>query len=126
MKQRIKLTESQLHNIIRKCVNEALSEGQGWNSFKSIGKRIMNGDEDERINSGYFNTKKWKDDANDYINPDENDKYYDEEGTFLRNKRNEKSKSVNKGISGKIGRWAAAKGLEGLGRAKGVYNKLKD
>lgn len=28
MKQRIRLTESQLHNVIRKCVNEALSEGQ--------------------------------------------------------------------------------------------------
>lgn len=33
MKQRIKLTESQLHNIIRRCVNEAVDEEnleEGW------------------------------------------------------------------------------------------------
>lgn len=29
MKQRIRLTEGQLHNIIRKCVNETVEEGFG-------------------------------------------------------------------------------------------------
>lgn len=29
MKQRIRLTESQLHNVIRKCINEALNDYEG-------------------------------------------------------------------------------------------------
>lgn len=29
MKQKIRLTENQLHNIIRKCVNEALNDYEG-------------------------------------------------------------------------------------------------
>lgn len=37
MKQKIRLTESQLHNVIRKCVNEALKKTK--EDFKRMDRR---------------------------------------------------------------------------------------
>ena len=39
MKRTIRLTESDLHNIVRRCVNEVIEEGQGWDTVKDVWRR---------------------------------------------------------------------------------------
>lgn len=125
MRQRIRLTESQLHNIIRKCVNEAVNEGQGWTKFKDSTKRLWNGEFDDQLDS--IGSEQWNKDVNDYVNGGDvytSYKNYDDEGNWVGDWK-PGSKKANRGISGRIGRWAATQGINGMARTRNMYNKMR-
>ena len=41
MKRTIKLTENDLHNIIKESVERIINEGQGWDYFKNMSKKSL-------------------------------------------------------------------------------------
>ena len=57
-KKLIRLTESDLHNIIKESVEKILQEGQGWDTFKH-----MNSASFDDINNTYKDGKRFRDDV---------------------------------------------------------------
>ena len=51
-KKTIKLTESELHNLIKESVKKVLEEGQGWDTFKKGFREIKSSDEDNEKGHG--------------------------------------------------------------------------
>ena len=70
MSTKIRLTESELHNMIRQCVNEAINQeiadgeleegwlGDKWNQTKSAVKTFTNSDRDNNTLSNRWNQAK--------------------------------------------------------------------
>lgn len=127
-KNRIRLTESQLHNVIKECVEKVLTEGQGWNLFKDRTKQIWNGDFDEDLQN--YQDEDWgeiKKDAKNYIHHGnstqfDDDEYYDDEGNGTMFNTGNK---INRGFSGKLGRAAGAAGTYASIGARHLYNKMR-
>ena len=114
MKQTIRLTESELHNIIKESVMSILKEGQGWDKFKSVNKDIWSGKGDDE---NYPSYKEYK----NYVNNENNRQYYDEDdGEYYSS-----GKKVNNGLTGKLGRAAGGAGLYASLAARRAYNKLR-
>ncbi len=135
MKRTIKLTENDLHNIIKESVERIINEGQGWDYFKNMSKKAWSGDYDDEINQHYQN--KNRDEEREFnknfiktgtANPSwNNDTHYDPEDpiTSSGNKFGRWSKPINKGLTGKMGRalgMGAAKAAVG---ARHAYNKIR-
>lgn len=59
MKKRIRLTESQLHNVIKKCVNEALTEMDPETYASYANKRAAQGEYDKAIEGSNAAAKSW-------------------------------------------------------------------
>lgn len=59
-KKQIKVSESQLKDIVKESVMKILSEGQGWNLFKSTVRDTLNGDYDDYLANGGMSRKNKK------------------------------------------------------------------
>lgn len=117
----IRLTESDLREIVQEAVNTIL-EGQGWKYFKNHIKNLADATPEERkemerrmrdpqykygeraqfVGNGDFNHKE-----NFYKGQER--KYYDNQGMPTNSHR---GKSINDTLRGRIGRYAGVKGAE--------------
>lgn len=128
MKRRVRLTEGDLHRIVRESVKRVLYEGQGWNMFKSRHKKIWNGDldNDEEARNDPRGMAYIK--HGDPDGPEDGFSYYDDEGDPTRHEtdsQGRRNKRINTGLGGKIGRAAGVAGVKGSLMARNVYNKLR-
>ena len=134
-KQVIRVTESELKTIIDKSV-QVILEGQGWNYFKNHMKQLGDATPEERqemekqmrdprykynergqfVGNGDFNGR-----ANFYGKNEHN--FYDKDGNATQNPDD---KPINKDLSGRLGRFAAAKGAEYATRAVNKMQKFVD
>jgi hypothetical protein len=126
-KRAVKVSESQLFDIIKESVNILLKEGQGWNLFKNTYKDVKNGEFDDSLMKGDYpeNDEEYKQERNDYINHKgmfTDEPYYDEEGHYQYNNPSGDFKKANNGFMGKLGRRAGAFGSEMALKAR--RNKL--
>lgn len=96
--RKVRLTENQMRDVIKESVRQILSEGQGWNFFKSRAKSIWNGDYDEKMkaNGGniYANPEDKKraqelkkryiqnSDRDNPNNPEGTNEFYDQNGNY--------------------------------------------
>ena len=141
MKKTIRLSETDLHRVIKEAVTRVLNEGQGWNFFKhNAVKAFKRGMSGEDFTGG---DPDWKGEVSRYIstgNPKDNEterekrmpwrRTYDETGLFDDSHRPENNDNIiDTSFSGKLGRatgvasTAAMLGL-GLGLGK-VVNATK-
>lgn len=133
MKKTIRLTESDLHDIIKESVNKILNEGQGWDFFKKRTKEIWDGDYDDTIKDyqNEKNTEEYKKDKKNFINKgsaySDNDNYYhtDEPTRTLQDKFGKYNKPINKGVTGKVGRALGVAGVNAAMGARHAYNKMR-
>ena len=134
-KQVIRITESELKTIIDKSV-QVILEGQGWNYFKNHMKQLGDATPEERqemekqmrdprykynergqfVGNGDFNGR-----ANFYGKNEHN--FYDKDGNATQNPND---KPINKNLSGRLGRFAGAKGAEYATRAVNKMQKFVD
>lgn len=126
-KRAVKVSESQLFDIIKESVNILLKEGQGWNLFKNTYKDIKNGEFDDSLMKGDYpeNDEEYRSDRKNYINHTgmyADEPYYDGEGHYQYNNTLGDNKKVNNGFFGKLGRRAGAFGSEMALKAR--RNKL--
>lgn len=134
-KQIIRLTESELHQIIQESVNRILQEngmqeGQGWNLFKKTYQDVKNGEYNNvpdknlwpsRENVGnYINRGSI---SNSKENPND-ERYYDENGDSHRSEYSD-SKPINRGFGGKLGRAAGFAGSAAMVGAQRLGQKMK-
>lgn len=127
MKQTIRLTESELHNIIKESVMNILNEGQGWNYFKKNNKDIWNGEHDDGTIKQEFNNlkdKRFRRDLKNSINNNNDYEYYDEEG-MGHDYDGKGFKPTNNNLSGKLGRAAGFAGTLASAGLRHGYNKLR-
>ena len=129
MKKVIRLTEGDLHRIVKESVNRVLQEGQGFNMVKNVYRTLR----DEPIDDSdldYFGTPEWDEDKERYINNGGDYKYYDENGEFTNTRGLQldppyKNKPVNNGFTGRLGRRAAANTIGGMLGAVKAGRKIK-
>ena len=129
MKQTIRLTESELHNIIKESVINILNEGQGWNKFKKNIKDFWNGEYDDTLKQDFnsLKDKRIRRDIKNYINNNDGCEYYDEHG-WGHNCDGWGSrgfKPTNNNLSGKLGRAAGFAGTLASAGLRHGYNKLR-
>jgi hypothetical protein len=135
MKRTIKLTESDLHNIVRRCVNEVIAEGQGWDAVKDIWRRRgdwMNDPstyDDQEFNQGLDN---WVNTGSyDIKNGEQKAKSYKEDEPtvgFDSIEPNEEMglKKTNQSLRGRIGRSAAGAAIKGMYNYGKARNAIKN
>ena len=134
-KQIIRLTESELHQIIQESVNRILKEngmqeGQGWNLFKKTYQDVKNG---EYNNVPDKNLWPSREEVGNYINrgsisnskenPND-DMYYNDDGYTTHGKYST-SKPINRGLGGKLGRAAGVAGGAAMVGAQRLGQKMK-
>lgn len=128
MKQRIRLTEEDLHKIVKESVYRILNEGQGWNIFKDRAKGILRGEYDNELNQ--LETDDGKKETQNFIKHGNSngfdDDYYDENGDSHTSNYTGKYKPMNKGFSGRLGRRAAVNGIKAVANGRNLYNKLRN
>lgn len=129
----IRLTESDLKEIIKESVNIILSEGQGWDVFKYMNSPTVD-DYSKEYKDGKFR-KELKDFSKDKAVRDfikyggkENKKlgYYDPEEPFGSETYHDGYKPINKGVMGKVGRAAGVAAGVGSAIAKRGASKVKN
>lgn len=124
MKKTIRLTESDLHNIVRRCVNEVIQEGQGWDAVKNIWSNRKDWiDDDETYNdTNDFNQKlsNWVN-TGDYETPKGDKKmisYREDDPTRgysnVGHDDTRGLKKTNQSLRGRIGRSAAGAAIKGM------------
>lgn len=127
-KKLIRLTESDLHRIVKESVYRILDEGQGWSIFKDRAKGILRGEYDNDL--GQLKTDDGKKETQNFINHGNgsgfDDDYYDEHGDSYPNNQTGRYKPMNKGLSGRIGRRAAVNGIQAVAGGRALYNKLRN
>lgn len=137
-KRTIRLSESDLHRVIKEAVTRVLNEGQGWNFFKhNAGKAFKLGMSGEDFTGG---DPDWKGEVSRYIstgNPEDNEterekrmpwrRTYDETGLFDDNHRPENSDNIiDTSFSGNAGRAAGLGGTVAMyGLGKGIHAAKK-
>jgi len=134
-KQIIRLTESELHQIIQESVKRILKEngmqeGQGWNLFKKTYQDVKNG---EYNNIPDKNLWPSREEVGNYINrgsisnskenPND-DMYYGDDGDATYGKYSD-SKPINRGLGGKLGRAAGFAGSAAMVGAQRLGQKMK-
>ena len=139
-KKIIKLTESDLHKIIKESVNNilngCLNEGQGWDYFKDRVNDMKQSDagfstamkelSDKETYKGMGNFIKTGDRNGDVDGYPNNYYYSDSPSDAIEHNYGEKGKPVNKSLRGKIGRAAGAAGAIGYGVGKSAYNSVRN
>lgn len=132
-KKPIKVSESQFKEIVKESVMKILSEGQGWNLFKSTVRDTLNGDYDDYLENGGMTPEEQEEYDNDmknYINHSGDVwgsmKYYDNDGHYRYNNPYGYNKSVNDSPIGKLGRKAGAEASRAAIKARGMYNNIKN
>lgn len=128
-RNRIRLTESQLHRVIKESVKRVLREGQGWNAFKYLAP--------DAYRDGKKGISHYMDDTvKDYIENgrfDDSTPYYDKDGVptdkaFDYRQPNGRNGRINTGLSGRLGRAAGITGVRAanaLGRGvHAIGNKI--
>jgi hypothetical protein len=126
MKQTIRLTESELHNIIKESVINILNEGQGWNLFKKNNQDLWNGEYDDTLKQDFnsLKDKRIRRDLKNSINNNDDYEYYDEEGRG-HDYDGKGFKPTNNNLSGKLGRAAGLAGTLASAGLRYGYNKLR-
>lgn len=126
MKKTIRLTESDLHNIVRRCVNEVIEEGQGWDTVKDVWRRRgdwMNdpktyspeeeGDFNQSlknwVHTGSYDIEDGDGKASSYKESDPTTGYRDLSPDDSRG-----LKKTNHSLRGRIGRSAAGAAIKGM------------
>ena len=127
-KKLIRLTESDLHRIVKESVYRILDEGQGWNIFKDRAKGILRGEYDDDLDQ--LKTDDAKKEKQNFINKGNaagfDDDYYDEYGDSHPNNQTGRYKPMNKSLSGRLGRRAAVNGIQAVAGGRALYNKLRN
>ena len=140
MKRTIRLTESDLHNIVRQCVNEVIQEGQGWDAVKDIWNRRGDWMDDPET---YEDPKQFKRDLGNWERTgDYNTRSIRRSGEGSQPMKSYKAndpttaydsidpdetaglKPVNNSLRGRVGRKAAGAAIYGMynyGRAKNAF-----
>lgn len=135
MKRTIRITESDLHNIVRRCINEVLEEGQGWDAVKSLWNRRGEwmDDPDTYSDEAGFNKelKNWVNTGDT-----EGDKAisYKESDPFVGHSSIEPGdigngitlKKANQSLRGRIGRSAAGAAIKGMHKYGKAKNAIKN
>lgn len=143
-KRVIRLTESQFHALVKKCVNESLEEGQGWNYFKSAFKpHLGDNGKQNAFQYGMNNSDTLDDMMNDpdyqqqmgdfveYGNagPEDNKHWYGEDGmpTDFDGEHEKKSmgNAIDNSTFGKLGRKAGVAGYNAVAKAGALAGKAK-
>ena len=109
--------------------DDTLTEGQGWNFFKSNHKDIWNGKYDDTFNKmSPEEREREKQDMDNYINADKKETHYNKFGEYsypTTDDPNNKKTKVNKSKWGKIGRTAGVAGTIASLKARRALNNLK-
>ena len=124
--KRIRLTEGDLHQIIKESVKRVLKEGQGWGMLKDTYKNYKKHPNDLRWDDEEGKPWPSKDTVDDYIkngryDAQKNPDYYDTETGEPAYNPGDGRKPINKSITGRLGRRAgyeASKGLMTFGNSK--------
>lgn len=119
-KKLIRLTESDLHKIIKESVEKVLQEGQGWDSFKYISKAKADNYEDGEFRK-HFHDLFSCDDAKNYIETGDGDRrqqgYYNPKDPLMGSDiYRDGNKVIDRSKMGQLGRAA------GLGAGFGVLS----
>lgn len=131
MRQTVRLTESDLHRIIRESVNQILTEGQGWNTFKRAVKDVNSGDFDYDDYDKCMRAPEHKAERNNWINHgsifgyDPNRDSYNENGFTEPTDSKFAQGRINHGRSGKLGRAAAYGATRAYIGGKRMLDKLR-
>ncbi len=137
-KKVVRLTESDLHRIIAEAVKEVLSEGQGWDLFKTAAKETWSGEDDsymkDRRKNGESIYGRDKDDVKDTVrnfirtgdnNGDDGEYYNPEYPMNNHHQYRENYKKVDNSLGGKVGRAAGMAGAKMAYRTRDMYNKMR-
>lgn len=119
-KKTIKLTESELHNIIKESVKKVLKEGQGWDTFK---KGLRDGNNN--------NTNKHSDvkqSFKNFVNTGDIEgrglRYYHPNNPTVSTTYKDGAKEIDRSTMGKIGRASGVAGGMGAKLAKTGAQKI--
>lgn len=128
MKKVIRLTESDLHRIIKESVERVLNEGQGWNMFKASVKDANNATDDEWRDYEDYDPEEFKQDKANFIKygswmKDDKRPFYDDRGNSTYD---DTGNRIKKGYLGQLGRWAGINaGKAYIDAAHGLRNIRK-
>lgn len=120
-KKTIKLTESELHNLIKESVKKVLEEGQGWDTFKKGFREINSSDEDYEKGHG---KQKFRNFVNTGDIEGRNFRYYHPNNPTVATTYKDGAKEIDKSTMGKIGRAAGVAGGMGAKLAKTGAQKI--
>jgi hypothetical protein len=143
MKKLIRLTESDLHRIVKESVQrilaESVNEGQGWNLFKSA---VDAANSDDFDYNGYKqqvakDPKGWKQQQKNYIKygnfegPNLQKDAYDKNGdasdtmnSFKSVQGDDALPRINHSLRGKIGRAAGLGAAKAYAHGKGIWDRF--
>lgn len=147
----IRLTESDLHRIVKESVNKVLNEmvdeGQGWDFFNRVRRDYKNGDQDLDDYNQAMRDKETKVQARNFINtgdykgdkgnvydrdhPASSDSYYKSmdhvKSVYGDDKEAQKEYgAINHSLGGKLGRAAGYYGARGYMEYQNLKNNLKN
>ena len=111
MKRRIKINESELHNMVKMAVSRIISEGQGFQKFKDILKEPASTEMPSWSETAHFIKNGFADENQPWGN------YYDKDGDRTDRVQNAQGK-IGQGFRHKLGRAAGAIGGLGVLGAK--------
>lgn len=120
-KKTIKLTESELHNLIKESVKKVLEEGQGWDTFKKGFREINPSDNNYEKGRGKQSFK-------NFVNTGDIEgrglRYYHPNNPTVATTYKDGVKEIDKSTMGKIGRAAGVAGGIGAQLAKTGAQKI--
>ena len=120
-KKTIRLTESELHSLIKESVKKVLEEGQGWDTFKK-GFRDNNNNNGNKLNNGVKQSLK------NFVNTGDIEgrglRYYHPNNPTVSTTYKDGAKEIDNSTIGKIGRAAGVAGGMGAKLAKTGAQKI--
>ena len=130
-KKLVRLTESDLHKIIKESVEKILQEGQGWDTFKNLSKMRVddyteNGDFRRDVRDAFSG-----DNVKNYIETGDSDRrqyrYYNPKDALMGSDvYRHGNKEIDRSKMGQLGRAAGLGAGLGVLAAKRGANKIKN
>lgn len=120
-KKTIRLTESDLHNIIKESVKKVLKEGQGWDTFKKSFREINPSDDDVEKGRGKQMYRNFVDTGDI---EGRNLRYYHPNNPTVATTYKDGAKEIDRSTIGEVGRKAGAIGGIGARMALKGVNKM--
>lgn len=126
----VRLTEEQLHKVIKEAVNKIISEGQGWDTFKYMHNGFDNDDyndgEFRKDLKGFVKDKSVRDFIKHGGNADKQLGYYNPKDPVGSDIYRDGNKPINKTMMGKVGRAAGVAAGVGSTIAQRGAGKIKN
>ena len=129
-KKLVRLTEGDLHRIIKESVEKILQEGQGWDTFKNLSKMRVDDYEDGEFRKDVGNLL-GSDEIKNYIETGDGDRrqyrYYNPKDALMGSDvYRDGNKEIDRSKMGQLGRAAGLGAGLGVLAAKRGANKIKN